>query len=131
MKVIHGSCHCGTVRWEFTLPPRTVVKCHCGNCRKLQGADYSTWVVVPSEQFSVSVGEGALTSYRDGLSSKSFCSLCGTAVFLVNGRHFPDDVVLALGSLDDYSHEIAPQAQVYSEDKAVWVTIREDEPLLS
>lgn len=89
MTTIEGSCHCGAVRWSVTPPVKTVVKCHCGNCRKLQGSDYSTWVVVPA------------------------------------------DIVLALGNLDSYAEALAPQAQVYTPDKASWVTLHDDEPIVS
>lgn len=130
--MIKGSCHCGTVRWEFTLPAKTVVKCHCGNCRKLQGSDYSTWVIVPAEQYTITNGKDSVTTYQaNKISSKHFCSLCGTAAFLVNGKHFPGDVVLALGTLQNYSEELAPQIQVYTPDKASWVTLHEDEPIFS
>jgi hypothetical protein len=127
-----GSCHCDTVRWEFTLPIKTVVKCHCRNCRKLQGADYSTWAVVPAEQYSITKGSDTVTKYQASeKSSKSFCSSCGTPVFLINGKHFPENVVLALGGLDNYSEELAPQIQVYTPDKADWVNLHEDEPIFS
>jgi len=68
-----GSCYCGAVQWEFTLPVKTVVKCHCGMCRKLQGSDYSTWAVVPSEQFTITKGSEAVTKYQaNEKSSKNF-----------------------------------------------------------
>jgi len=132
MSKVKGSCYCGTVSWEFSLPINTVIKCHCGSCRKLQGSDYSTWVVVRSENYSISNGKNSVTSYQaTSKSSKHFCSVCGSAVFLVNGRHFPDDVVLALGAIDNYSDELAPKMQVYSSDRASWVNLHEDEPVFS
>lgn len=127
-----GSCHCGSVQWEFSLPIKTVVKCHCGNCRKLQGADYSTWVVVPAKQHSITQGKENITKYQaNERSSKNFCSNCGTAVFLVNGKHFYGDVILALGTIDNYSKNLAPQIQVYTSNKAEWVKLHEDEPVLN
>ena len=131
MTTIEGSCHCGAVRWSVTPPVKTVVKCHCGNCRKLQGSDYSTWVVVPADRFAVTGGKASLTTYTTGRSSKHFCSRCGAAAFLINGKHFPDDIVLALGNLDSYAEALAPQAQVYTPNKASWVTLHDDEPIVS
>lgn len=127
-----GSCHCGIVRWEFSLPIKTVVKCHCANCRKLQGSDYSTWVVVPSDQYSIIQGSESITKYQaNEKSSKSFCSHCGTAVFLSNGKHFVGSVVLALGALDSYSENLSPKIQVYTTSKAEWVKLHDDEPVFS
>lgn len=127
-----GSCHCGTVKWEFSLPVKAVVKCHCGNCRKLQGADYSSWVIVPVEQYSITQGGESITHYQaNEKSSKNFCLHCGTAIFLVNGKHFEGCVVLALGTIDSYSENLAPKVQVYTSSKAEWVKLHEDEPVLS
>ena len=132
MDLIKGSCHCNSVKWEFSLPIKTVVKCHCGNCRKLQGGDFSSWVVVPQSQFEVTSGQDKVSTYNaTDISSKSFCSNCGSAAYLVNGKHFSDDFVLPLGAIDNYSEDLAPQIQVYTPDKAQWVKLHEDEPIFS
>ncbi|SDS63454.1 Uncharacterized conserved protein [Halopseudomonas xinjiangensis] len=127
-----GSCHCGSVRWKGTLPATAVLKCHYNNCRKLQGGDYSSWVVVPRSQFQIAEGLEHISSYNaNDVSSKSFCSFCGSASFLVNGKHFPGHFVLPLGAIDDYTQALAPQIQVYTPDKAPWVTLHDDEPVVS
>ncbi|MBR9857063.1 MAG: GFA family protein [Gammaproteobacteria bacterium] len=132
MSKVIGSCHCGAVTWEFSLPIKTVVKCHCNNCRKLQGSDYSSWIVVPQSQFVILTGKEFVSLYKpNDSSSKSFCSNCGTANFLVNGKHFSGDVVLPLGVVDNYTKELAPQIQVYTADKAAWVNLHDDEPVFS
>lgn len=132
MSKIKGSCHCNSVMWEFSLPIKTVVKCHCGNCRKLQGSDYSSWVVVPQSQFQVTSGEDKLTTYKASeVSKKSFCAMCGAAAYLVNGKHFPNEFVLPLGAIDNYNEDLAPQIQVYTTDKAQWVNLDKEEPVLN
>lgn len=129
---IKGSCHCGAVAWAFSLPIKTVVKCHCNNCRKLQGSDYSSWVVVPQSQFEVLSGQDVVSLYKaNETSSKSFCSTCGSAAYLVNGKHFPGHFVLPLGAVNNYENKLAPQIQVYTTDKAAWVNLHEDEPVFS
>jgi hypothetical protein len=76
-------------------------------------------VIAPADQFRVSERNANLTTYEpEGVSRKSFCSKCGSPVFLVNGKHFPDEVVLPIGNIDNYSAELAPQIQVYTPDKA-------------
>ncbi len=32
-----GPCLCGAVRFEVSAPPRTVLACHCTQCRKQSG----------------------------------------------------------------------------------------------
>ena len=132
MNKISGSCHCRSAQWEFSLPIKTVVKCHCGNCRKMQSADYSSWIILPAEQFKLTVGKDHITNYQvNEVSSKNFCSKCGSATHLINGKHFPDNFVLPLGAVDNYSDELAPQIQMYTPDKASWINIHEDEPVFS
>ncbi|WP_444902388.1 GFA family protein [Microbulbifer sp. SSSA007] len=132
MNKIKGGCHCGSVAWEFDLPIKTVVKCHCSMCRKLQGSDHSTYAVVPKEQFSLSKGEDSVISYQaTEKSCKNFCSTCGTPTHLINGKHFPADFVLPLGVIKNYTDELAPQIQVYTSEKPPWSNIHDDVPLFS
>ena len=132
MSKVEGSCHCGAVTWAFSFPIKTVVKCHCNNCRKLQGSDYSSWFVVLNSQFEVLTGQDVVSLYKtNDTSSKSFCSTCGSATYLVNGKHFLGHLVLPLGAVNNYTKELIPQIQVYTTDKAPWVNLHEDEPVFS
>ena len=127
---IKGSCHCGSVNWECDPPIKTVVKCHCSMCRKLHGSDHSTYVIVPKEQFSLTKGKGLVMSYQATEKSyKNFCSICGTPIYLLNGKHFPNEFVLPLGIIENYTNELAPQIQVYTSEKPAWVNIHEDVPI--
>lgn len=40
-EVLHGACHCGSVR--VTLPEASagVVVCHCADCQKLHGSSFA------------------------------------------------------------------------------------------
>lgn len=130
MQKFSSSCHCGKIQCSFTLPVTAVVQCHCQNCRKLQGSDYSTWVAVHQQQFSIDRGEEHLVEYRaNDQSSKIFCSHCGTGVFCINGKHFKHHKVLPLGSIDNYSFELAPFLKVYTENKAAWLKLHDDIPI--
>ena len=132
MNKIQGGCHCGHVSWEFELPVKTVVKCHCNNCRKLQGSDYSSWIVVPKSQFKVNSGREEISTYHfSEVSQKYFCANCGSTVYGINGKHFPTDFMVPLGEVDNYSEDLAPKIQVYSKYKAEWVHIHDDEPVVS
>ncbi len=124
------------------MPVSTVVQCHCHNCRKMQGSDYSTWVAVPNAQFKVIKGESFLSSYKvNQRSSKHFCSLCGTTVFAINGKHFLDHKMVTLGSIDLCTPELCtsehctagllPKMQVYTQDKAHWVSVHPEVPVFT
>jgi len=130
MEKFEGACHCGKVEWAFDLPIKTVVQCHCQNCRKMQGGDYSTWVAVLSKQFTVVIGKELVSHYEfNNRSSKSFCSSCGTVVYGINGKHFSDHKLVSLGTVKKYLEDLKPQIQVYTENKAEWGTIPDDVPI--
>lgn len=132
MSRVKGGCHCGSVSWEFDLPIKTVVKCHCAMCRKLQGSDHSTYGIVPKERFLLTKGKEAIVCYQaTKVSHKNFCSSCGSPTHLMNGKHFPDEVVLPLGLIENYTDVLAPQIQVYTLEKAPWSNIHEDVPIFS
>lgn len=82
---LHGSCHCGRLRIEFStnqdpadFTPRA---CDCSFCRK-HGAAY---VSDPAGRLSVSTREGALRKYRQGSDSADFlvCGECGVLVAVI------------------------------------------------
>ena len=132
MEKIKASCCCGNVRLSFTLPVTKVVQCHCESCRKMQGSDYSTWVAIDDNQFNVDKGASYISEYKlNNHSSKSFCTVCGTGVFGVNGLHFKDHKMLPLGIVENYSNDIKPQIQVYTEFKAKWIELHNDVPVFT
>ena len=126
MDKLKGGCHCGSVQWEFELPIKTSVQCHCSMCRKLSGSDYSSYVVVPKENFFLMKGKKVATNYRaTDISYKNFCSKCGSPTHLVNGKHFPDDIVIPLGLVEGFTEELKPKVQVYTSEKVNWICMNE------
>lgn len=75
--IVHGQCHCGSVRFEASLSDgfNTIRRCNCSLCR-MRGA-----VAVSAELGGITVtqGEDMLTSYRfnTGTAQHFFCSRCG------------------------------------------------------
>lgn len=125
---VSGKCSCGSVAWEADLPPKIVLICHCNMCRELSGADYSTWVVVKSENFTLLKGAELLNSYHATENfSKSFCSACGSTVNCVNNDKFPDHVYIARGNIVS-DIELPANIQVYTADKADWVVLDDTIP---
>ena len=123
--VIQGSCLCGGVRFQVTLPFRIAVHCHCSRCRKHSGTFGLTQGRVPKEQFELLRGEELIRVYRpDGGKVKAFCSTCGSSLF---GGDWPDDdeISIRLGSLDS-DPKIRPQAHVFVDSHALWFEVPED-----
>jgi hypothetical protein len=102
----HGSCHCGTVRFEaIAAPIRQAVSCNCSFCRKRGGL----LAFVPATNFTLLSGDEQLTDYQFGkkIIHHLFCRVCGIGCF---GRGtMPDGtkmVALNVRCLD----EIDPEA---------------------
>lgn len=130
-KPITGQCHCGTIRWQAALPPKIVINCHCNMCRKLSGADYSSWVIFPASQFGLLVGEESLTDYQaTAHTRKSFCSLCGSTVSAINNSKFPGCIYVARGNITD-DIDLPVQFQVFTHDKAPWVCLNGNIPVFN
>ena len=72
-----GSCHCGVVRFEVTLPDGfgTIKRCNCSICR-MRGAVAAS---APLGGVRIIAGEDVLTSYRFNteIAEHFFCSKCG------------------------------------------------------
>ena len=130
MNKFKASCYCGNVGFSFFLPVEKVVQCHCRSCRKMQGSDYSTWIAVADEQFSIDAGSEWISNYDlNHQSSKSFCSNCGTSLYGVNGKHFKKHTIIPMGIVENYSSSIKPQIQVYTNNKAEWVELHKEVPI--
>jgi hypothetical protein len=122
---VRGSCLCGGVAFELTLPFRRVSWCHCSRCRKHSGAGGLAQGRVPREGFRFLRGEELVRSYHPpGGMTKAFCSVCGSSLF---GGTWPDgpEVSVRLGSLDG-DPSTPPEWRSFVADAADWDTLPDD-----
>ena len=79
---LEGGCQCGGVRYRVSAPAREVYHCHCSLCRKLHGALFATWAVVPRGSLEVIAGNGALATFESSPGvRRRFCGGCGCQLF--------------------------------------------------
>ena len=82
-----GGCHCGAVRFHFTLASSDVelLDCNCSMCRRLGYLH----LIVPHNDFELLTPRTALTSYRfgTGMAEHLFCSVCGIKSFYQPRSH--------------------------------------------
>ncbi|MDL5030768.1 GFA family protein [Pelomonas sp. APW6] len=82
-----GGCHCGAVTLRVAEPLQAPIHCHCGLCRRLSGAAFTTWLSLPVEALDVQ-GAEQLRAYRPTVHlERLFCSQCGTHVMTRDARH--------------------------------------------
>src|SRR5919204_246146 len=118
-EVVSGSCLCGGVRFEVTLPFRRGNHFHRSRCRKHSGTFGLTQGRVPRDRFRLVGGEELIRVYRpEGGKVKAFCSTCGSSLF---GGDWPEgaEISVRLGSLDD-EPGIPPQYPTFVAPRAPW-----------
>ena len=123
--MVGGSCLCGGVRFEVTMPFRRANHCHCSRCRKHSGTFGETQGRVRREGFRLLQGEELIRVYRpDSGAVKAFCSVCGSSLF---GGTWPegDEVSVRFGALDG-DPGIRPQYRSFVGSKAEWDELPED-----
>ena len=80
--VASGSCLCGRVRFEATMPSIFCAHCHCSICRRSHGAGFVTWFSVPKIQLRIVAGESELVRFQStDHGTRSFCGTCGSSLF--------------------------------------------------
>ncbi|MFC5481318.1 GFA family protein [Massilia suwonensis] len=120
-----GNCTCGDIRYRITGPALQVVACHCGMCRRMTGAPFSSYVVVKEAELELAAQDEALASYPvTERTTRHFCRRCGTPVFNANPHTYRGLAMVYLGTLQ--GHEaLAPGIAIYCENKLPWLSVSE------
>lgn len=84
---VEGGCHCGAVRFGFTVAERDVelLDCNCSICSRTGFLH----LIVPHASFSLIAGQDRLSAYRFGSGSAEhlFCAVCGIKSFYQPRSH--------------------------------------------
>lgn len=119
-----GGCHCGAVRYGIDGSMRSVVYCHCSQCRKQSGHYYAA-TSCGKDELEIT-GSEHLTWYRASESARrGFCSKCGSALFW-QGDGSANISILA-GSLD-LPTGLKADRHIYVADKGDYYTIDDGLP---
>ena len=124
--MIHGSCLCRGVRFEFSRAVTPVGMCHCSKCRKVSGTASNAAVLVPSGELSFIVGKELLQTFRLPTGwGATFCRTCGCPMPHLHpgggAYHVP------AGSLDD-DPGVGVGGHIYVGSKAAWDEIAGSAP---
>jgi hypothetical protein len=123
MEAITGGCACGTVRYEVTAPFESASYCHCHRCQRRTGTAWSINARIAPEHFRITAGEEAVRTWApENGFPKSFCSLCGSALFS-GGGELP--VGVRMGTLDG-DPGVRPSYRQWLESAPAWETVPDD-----
>ncbi len=94
---MQGGCECGAVKYQVNGPLRSVVGCHCKQCRKTSGH------FVAATQSKLSdfhlKEEAGLTWYQSSDNARrGFCGTCGSSLFWHEDG--TDHISVMAGTLD-------------------------------
>jgi hypothetical protein len=125
--MLKGSCLCGGVKYEAKGPLMAMVRCHCDQCRKASGAEFTTNGTVFKDGFKVLTGQELLARFESSAGNfRVFCSGCGSPLFKEVKSH-PDQIRLRLGCLDS-ELEQKPLCHVFVSEKPAWSEITDELP---
>ena len=85
---VHGSCHCGAIRFEADADPQKAGVCHCTDCQSLTGSAFALFLQVPKEGFRLTAGQPKIyvkTAESGNRRAQAFCANCGSRLW---GRMF-------------------------------------------
>jgi len=125
--IVTGSCLCGEVAFEVTLPTSVCAHCHCSQCRRAHGAAFVTWFTLPRSQWRMTAGSDQLRRYRSSEhATRSFCGRCGSSLFFETERD-PDRVDIVLANLHA-DLDRPPQLHIHVDDRVPWVELADSLP---
>ena len=108
--------------------PRAQALCHCSDCRKISGGNYSNNIVVPVSNFSLVSGtpkEISKTADSGKSITSCFCQDCGTTLFRYGDAFGGVDGmrIIKAGVLDDVNviNSIKPGAELFAPERISWV----------
>jgi hypothetical protein len=117
---VHGSCLCGTVRYEVRAPFDRFLYCHCSRCRKATGTAHAANAVVKPDAFHWTAGENNVVRY-DLPTARSFatafCKTCGSPVPHLTRSGLR--VIVPAGTFDD-EPGAKPDIHAYWGSRADW-----------
>lgn len=127
--LLKGSCHCGAVKFELkAYAPVPYMRCYCSICRKTAGGGgYAINLGARAKSLKVR-GKDNITKFNariDGKRSpaeRSFCSKCGTALWVWDPR-WPDFIHPFASAIDTKLPEAPEHVHIMLESRADWVPV--------
>jgi hypothetical protein len=113
------------VRYRFSGPFGPVANCHCGFCRRVHGAAFTTVAFVDPRSFEWTSPPDAVSRWQTPLGAvRHFCGGCASPIFNFSAP-------LELGAIVTQSldgAQPAPWVHVNVESKAPWLVIADALP---
>ena len=116
---MHGSCLCGQVTYEINGPLRSVVGCHCNQCRKATG-HFVAATQTRTEHLQIN-GQEHITWFQSSEKAmRGFCTTCGSPLFW---RELDSDNTSVMAGTLDGETGLTMDRQIHTESKGDYYTL--------
>lgn len=93
----HGGCLCTAVRFAVSGPLRSIIACHCEQCRKTSG-HFAAMTSTRIADIAITSSQSLRWFRSSATAERGFCAICGSNLFW---RPIGSDTMsIAAGSLD-------------------------------
>lgn len=119
---VHGSCHCGRIRYEAEVDPEKVGLCNCTDCQMLTGTAFRVSVQAPAASFRLLSGtpKSYVKTADSGTKRRhSFCPDCGTPIVASADVDAPPTYSLRIGCLAERA-ELPPKRRSWCKSALPW-----------
>lgn len=119
-----GGCLCGAVRYETRGPLRSVVNCHCAQCRRTSG-HFVAATAARRENVEL-IESGGLRWYESSETARrGFCGSCGASLFW---ESVPGELVSIMAGTLDPPTGLKTAAHIFVEDAGDYYEIDDGLP---
>jgi hypothetical protein len=122
-----GRCLCGGIRFSVKGDLQPIQLCHCGDCRRAQGAPFASNMPVTTDAFELHSGMELLQHFESSPGKeRAFCSRCGSPVY--SRKTSRPGVLRIRAGLFEQPLPVRPVFHQFVSDKANWWEIDDDLP---
>ncbi|MBX2883104.1 MAG: GFA family protein [Granulosicoccus sp.] len=122
--MLRGSCLCGGVCFELSGELRSVVNCHCQQCRRTHG-HFAAYTNVSRDGLRI-VSDETLSWYRSSdIAQRGFCRHCGSSLFW--SRDGSGNISVAAGSIESPSG-LSTSANIFVDSRGDYYEITDTLP---
>jgi len=119
---VHGSCHCGAIKFDATVDPDRVTICHCTACQNLTGTAYRVTVAASAEGFRLICGSPKTyikVADSGNKRAQMFCAECGSHLYAHAAVENPERLGLRIGCLEERT-ELVPRKRIWCKSALPW-----------
>jgi ADP-ribosyl-[dinitrogen reductase] hydrolase len=121
-----GGCLCGLLQYSVEAELAPVFHCHCGFCRHVHGASFTTVGFLSASAFKWLPSSGEPSMFVTPLGNhRHFCARCASPIY--NSAPGVDLACVIVPSLVEPSRAM-PWAHVNAESRAPWFEIQDRLP---